>query len=241
MSEISDARWAQPLTRRTFAAGLVAAAGSLGLDVVDAIAADEPPARHTPTPQETLDLLLAGNRRFASGRARHPHQSVARRRALAAGQKPIAAVCSCIDSRVPPELVFDQGLGDLFAIRTAAQALSDVVIGSVEYGPAVLGTPLVVVLGHEGCGAIKAAIDSIRTGKPAPGHLPAVVAALRPAYEAALKEGGELVPTMTRAQTRLTVARLEADPVLTPHVDAGRLRIVGGYYHLGSGLVELLT
>ena len=193
-------------------------------------------------PQEALELLLAGNRRWVSGEVRHPHQSSHRRAIVAQGQRPLAAVFSCIDSRVPPELVFDRGLGDIFVIRTGAHAVDNVALGSVEFGPDELQTPLILVLGHERCGAITATINAIQQHHgQAPGHIQDLVNALRPAYELARRASGDLVDNMVRAQTRLTVARLKHDQVLAERLRAGALAIVGARYDLDTGRVDVIA
>jgi carbonic anhydrase len=150
-------------------------------------------------------------------------------------------VFSCIDSRVPPELVFDRGLGDIFVIRTGAQTVNDVTLGSVEFGPEETGTPLIIVLGHQRCGAVIAAIHAIQNHRHAPGHIQAVVDALKPAYNVAIHQSGDLVDNMVRAQTKLTVALLKSDPALAERVQAGELMIVGGRYSLETGRVEIIA
>jgi carbonic anhydrase len=139
-------------------------------------------------PRQALKLLIAGNRRWVTGRVTHPHQSIKRRLALGTKQHPFATIFSCIDSRVPPELVFDRGIGDLAVIGTGAQVLDEgVVFGSIEFSPDHLGTPLIMVMGHQRCGAVSAAIHTIQTGGTAPGHIQSIVDALRPAYDVAIK------------------------------------------------------
>jgi carbonic anhydrase len=239
----------RPLSRRRFArlAGLAAGAslgGGFPATVAPsaASAADvEPSAEPRPaSPREALAVLLAGNQRWASGRLRHPHQSIARRESVAAFQAPFAVVFCCIDSRVPPELVFDRGLGDLFVARTGAQCVDNVTLGSVEFGPAELNTGLIMVLGHERCGAVTTAIEAIQDhGGRAPGHVQAIVNALRPAYNAAIRQPGDPVDNVVRAQTRLTVAQLKADALLADRVRTGALLVVGGRYDLDSGRVDL--
>jgi carbonic anhydrase len=194
-------------------------------------------------PAEALKLLVEGNRRWVSGQLQHPNQTVARRLEVAPHQDPFALVFSCMDSRVPPEIVFDRGVGDLFVIRTGGQALDElVVLGSIEFGPVTYEScRLIMVLGHERCGAIIAAIESIRTGVPAPGHIAAVVDALRPAYDVAVQEPGDLVENMVRAQVRLTVAALKEDPLLAELIADDGLVIVGGRYGLESGQVEIIA
>jgi carbonic anhydrase len=223
-------------TRRSFVrtAGL---AGGLALVGTGSGAAVAHGAERAPADgRDALRLLMEGNRRWMRGGARHPNQSVRRRREVAAGQSPFAVVFSCIDSRVPPELVFDRGLGDLFAVRTGAQAVDDVALGSVEYGPAAAGTPLVFVLGHERCGAVHAAIDALEHhGGEAPGHLGAIVRALEPAYRAAQGRPGDLEDNMVRAQTQLTVAQLRQSSLLRDTL------VVGGRYDLDTGRVDLIA
>jgi carbonic anhydrase len=218
------------LTRRAF----VRAAGVAGLGLTGVVASPATtPAAPTTDP---LGQLLAGNRRWAAGRPRHPHTSVARRAQVARGQDPFAVVFTCIDSRVPPELVFDRGLGDLFVVRTGAHVVDDAVLGSLEFGPAELGTPLVFVLGHERCGAVIAAIEAFEHhGGRAPGHIQAVVDALEPAYRAAAGRPGDPVENTVRAQTQLTVARLRHDSLLQD------VQVVGGRYDLDTGRVELVA
>jgi carbonic anhydrase len=151
-------------------------------------------------------------------------------------------VLSCIDSRVPPELVFDTGLGDLYVMRTGGQTVGPVVTGSVEYGPITSGTPLIVVLGHQRCGAISAAYKSLREDKPLPGNLQAITQALRPAYELTQRESGaDPVETMTRAQVKLTADALRGNRDLAPLVGKGVLAVVSAYYSLDTGRVEVLN
>lgn len=226
------------------ATGGVASAVAASTAVAGSGAASASTVPRAPTdPQATLNALLTGNQRWVHGAAQHPNQSVQWRHEVAGHQAPPAVVVSCIDSRVPPELVFDVGLGDMFVIRTGAQTLDDgVVLGSIEFGPAMYPTArLILVLGHAGCGAISAAIQVIQDGGQAPGHIQAVVDALRPAYAVAVRQTGDLQDNMTRAQTRLTVERLQRDPLLREIIDAEGMLIVGGHYQLESGLVTIIA
>jgi carbonic anhydrase len=242
-----DLAMPRPLSRRHLIrlAGLAGGAGlatALAPTVPGAADADTFTEPIPANPREALALLLAGNSRWVSGQVRHPHQSLARRETVAASQSPFAVVFSCIDSRVPPELVFDRGLGDIFVVRTGGQSVDDVALGSVEFGPDELNTGLVVVLGHERCGAVTATIEAIQDhGGRAPGHIQAVVNALRPAYDVAVRRPGDLVDNMVRAQTTLTVAQLKADAPLADRIRAGALVIVGGRYDLDSGRVDLIA
>lgn len=201
------------------------------------------PGANRPDPREALRLLLEGNQRWVDGNLEHPHQSVQRRREVAAHQDPFALVFSCIDSRVPPEIIFDRGIGDLFVFRSGAEAMDNqVVLGSVEFGPnGYASSRLIFVLGHERCGAVIAAIDAIQSGQPAPGHIQAVVDALRPAYEIAVRLPGDLVENMVRAQVRLDVADLKSDPLIAGQIADHGLLVVGGRYDLTSGAVEIIA
>ncbi|MFE0460637.1 carbonic anhydrase [Kitasatospora sp. NPDC058965] len=194
----------------------------------------------TPGPDEALEWLAEGNERWVSGRLLHPHQTVARRMAVAAGQHPLATVFSCIDSRVPPEIVFDRGVGDLFVVRTAAQTNDGLIQGAVEYGAEEAVTPLVVVMGHQRCGAVTLAVDALNNGSEVPAHLVDVVEALTPAYRAARPLPGDQVENTVRAQIRLTADQLRRDPVLAPLVAEHTVRVVGAYYSLDTGCVEFM-
>ncbi len=160
---------------------------------------------------DPLEVLKAGNARFTSEQMT-PHQSPQRRQDLAGGQDPVAIVFSCIDSRVPPEIVFGQGLGDLFVVRTGAQDYDALIEGSIEYGAVTDHTPLIVVLGHQRCGAVTAAVKSLEQRTPAPAHLAEVVESLKPAYlqakQTPSKSLDDLISTTIRAQIRLTVTAL---------------------------------
>jgi carbonic anhydrase len=192
-------------------------------------------------PSAALERLKAGNVRYAAGESdRKPF--AASREALAAGQNPYAAILSCADSRVAPELAFDEGRGDLFVVRLAGNFVNPDGLASMEFAVAVLGTPLIVVLGHEGCGAVKAAIGVVTEDAKLPGHLPALVESIRPAVVEAQKESGDLLVNSTRDNVNLNVQKLvESTPILKEAVDAGKLQVVGAVYDLDSGEVEFLA
>lgn len=223
---------------------LVAACGGTGTAVqAGRILTTTPTAQATPaqlTAAQAWARLVEGNRRWVSGGLQHPDQNIVRRRELAFAQYPFAVVVSCIDSRVPPETVFDQGIGDLFVIRTGAQTIDRLITASIEYGPVENGTPLVVVLGHQRCGAVQATVDSIEKNEHLPGNLGAIVDAIRPAYEEAHGTGGDIVDQTVRSQILRTVAALEGDAVLAGHVRDNSLGIVGVYYNLDTGQVSVL-
>jgi carbonic anhydrase len=190
-----------------------------------------------PTADAVLAELKAGNQHHAAHQYTHPHQSAARQRELAQGQHPHAVILACADSRVAPEIVFDQGLGDLFTIRVAGNIAADAEIASIEYAAEHLHTPLVVVMGHQSCGAVAAAV----AGGEAPGHLPTLTEAIRPAVDKARGLPGDLAANATRINVEMVVARLRSSqPVLAELVASGKLRIVGAVYSLENGKVTWL-
>ena len=186
----------------------------------------------------SLEILLAGNARFAAGRPRHPDQSEARRKEIAGTQEPFAIVLTCADSRVSPEIYFDQGLGDLFVIRNAGNVLGDEVLGSMEYAVGHLHVPLILVVGHERCGAVSAAV----AGGHAEGHVSAIVEAIAPAVAASRGKDGDPVDNAVMAHAQLTAAALRASgPILSEAVKAGQVKVVAARYDLDSGRVTLLA
>ncbi|MFJ8633762.1 carbonic anhydrase [Streptomyces sp. NPDC093568] len=200
-----------------------------------------PTSRHRPgTPEEALRELSAGNRRWRTFRQRHPDESPAVRQSLTSGQHPFAVVLGCIDSRVPPELVFDQGLGDLLTVRSAGEVLDEAVLGSVAYGVLELDIPLVLVLGHQSCGAVKAAVAADESGEPLPAHIQYIADRIAPNIDRT-KEGDARVDSTIDANVRAVRAALAAEPDLAAKVAAGELAIVGARYELTSQLVHRLA
>ena len=223
------------LRRRALLAAGGAVAGSIALTATPATASGQPPE----TPRAALRALLDGNRRFIAGRARHPRQSPARIREVAGGQDPFAIVLGCADSRVAPEILFDQGIGDLFDNRVAGNLVDDLLLGSIEYAVEEFAPPLIVVLGHERCGAVSATLAAIRTGAEAPGHIAALVEALRPILTpyADAPDGVELG---VRANIRAQVAALvEQSAIVREAVEHGGTAVVGARYDLDTGLVTV--
>ncbi|MGK5678540.1 carbonic anhydrase [Actinoplanes sp. URMC 104] len=223
---------------------LAAGATALTATLVPA-AAQAAPARPEPEPPATYDAalreLLRGNRRFVTGRTRHPHQNVAAVHRLAAAQDPFAIVLGCADSRVASEILFDQGLGDVFDNRVAGNIVDDLLLGSIEYAVEEFEPPLLLVLGHERCGAVSATVNLIRSGGQAPGHIAAIVDALRPIVEPVLSQPGDAVENGVRANVRAQVAALTASsPIIREKVEAGRLGVAGARYDLDTGKVTLL-
>lgn len=187
--------------------------------------------------------LLDGNARFSSGQPEHPRQDAARRQEVASGQHPPAMVLSCSDSRVPVELLFDQGVGDLFGMRVAGNVLDDTVLGSIEYGAEHLGIPLLVVLGHSSCGAVAATAGAIRAGQDGEGYIAALVARIREAIADTLPQipEGASLRAAEVANVRHVVAQTSARSRIVREVAArGRLAVVGAYYDLADGRVSLL-
>ena len=188
------------------------------------------------TPEEALKRLLEGNKRMVSGLLQGPDRSQARRLEVAGGQKPFAVVVTCSDSRVPPELLFDQGYGDIFVVRTAGNVVDDVALGSIEYAIEHLGAKLVVVLGHSKCGAVKAVVD----GGALPGHLPAIAGMIQPAVEKSRGKPGELMANAVRMNVKMVAQRIiQATPEMTEKVEDCEIRVVGGYYDLETGKVQI--
>ncbi|MEH1014317.1 carbonic anhydrase [Micromonospora sp. CPCC 206060] len=192
------------------------------------------------SPQWALRRLLAGNRRFVRDRARHPRQSVGHLREVADGQHPSAVILGCADSRVAPEILFDQGIGDLFDNRVAGNVADDLLVGSIEYAVVECGSPLVVVLGHERCGAVTATIDAIRYGGHAPGRIGDIIEALRPVVEPVLDDPGDPVDNAVRANILAQTRALHRSAVLRDRIATGQLRLVPAHVDLDTGRVTLL-
>ncbi|MGC1213688.1 MAG: carbonic anhydrase, partial [Micromonospora sp.] len=194
------------------------------------------------TPEQALAELHAGNRRFVTGVPRHPNQDAGHRAAVADGQHPFAVIVGCSDSRLAAEIIFDRGLGDLFVVRTAGHTTGPEVLGSVEYAVTVLGTPLVVVLGHDSCGAVQAAREAATTGTPPAGHLGAVVDAVVPSLRRAAEQGVVEINDIVDIHIAHTVEALLANSdVLAEQVTAGRCGVVGMSYRLNAGEVRTVA
>ncbi|MNY15442.1 Carbonic anhydrase [compost metagenome] len=187
---------------------------------------------------EALTILMAGNQRYVAEAFRHSGHGAQRRGDIAKAQHPVALVLGCADSRVPPELVFDQGLGDLFTVRVVGHVADTSVLASIEYAVGHLDVPLVMVLGHERCGMVEATLK----GGQAEGHLHPMVEAIRPALASVDKRSGDVLDAAVRANVRYVVRQLEASkPLLAERIKAGKLKVVGARYDLDTGEVELLS
>ncbi|MGY4174906.1 carbonic anhydrase [Bradyrhizobium sp. USDA 4518] len=212
-----------------------------GDNIVDAKQAKAPPKPdNLLSPDLALKRLMDGNDRYVHGASRG-RDLKRERQLLVDGQNPYAAVLSCADSRVAPELAFDSGLGDLFVCRLAGNFANNETLASLEYAVAVLNTPLILVLGHDHCGAIEATIQSLDEGKPAPGHIASLVAALAPAVRESRQQTGDKSVDAIRQNVIDNVNKLKSSsPILSSAVEQNTLKIVGGLYRLETGSVDLL-
>lgn len=220
------------------------AAVAAGLVVVRGPAAQAAsPGADGPPADEVLKRLLEGNQRFVKGETTSPRRRPEDFRPLVEGQRPMAVIVGCADSRVSPELLFDQGVGDLFTVRVAGNVVSGAgppVKGSIEYGVAELGAPLIMVLGHSECGAVKAAIKHMDDKEPLPGAIGPLIKSIRPAVMKAKGRPGNLLDNAVRANVEIGVVVLRGlQPILAEAVKQGRVKVVGAVYDLRTGGVTL--
>jgi carbonic anhydrase len=191
--------------------------------------------------EAALKRLMEGNARYIASKAEHPDQTADRRIEVAKAQKPFAVILTCSDSRVAPELLFDQGLGDLFVLRTAGNVLADVVTGSIEYAVEELGVPLIMVLGHERCGAVSAAVDVVTKNAKLPGHIASLTTAIAPAVEKVKAMSGDILDNSVKQNAIMGAQSLQdAEPILAEAYHAKKIMVVAGRYDLEEGKVELL-
>ncbi len=230
-------------SRREFVRLTGLAAGVAGLSSgLTGEAAVQPPAARDPA--AVLARLLEGNQRFVEGKLTHPGRKPEDFAALAEGQAPLAAIVACADSRVAPELLFDQGVGDLFVVRVAGNIVSGAgpsVKGSIEFAVAELGVRLIMVLGHSACGAVKAAVAHIDANDVLPGSIRELVELIRPAAASVRGKSGDKLDNAIKANVALGVERLKGlDPILAEKARSRELKVVGAVYDLRAGLVTLL-
>ncbi|HEV3498680.1 MAG TPA: carbonic anhydrase [Bradyrhizobium sp.] len=200
-----------------------------------------PKPQNVVSPDASLELLTKGNKRYAERESRR-HDFKREREALVGGQNPYAGILSCADSRIAPEYAFDSGRGDLFVCRVAGNFANDDTIASMEYAVAMLGTPLIMVLGHDACGAVDATIKSLKDSTTLPGHLPSLVTSLTPAVKAASGSPGDVLDNAIRQNVIDNVAKLKsATPILNSAVEQRKLKIIGGIYRLKNGRVEIIS
>ncbi len=189
---------------------------------------------------QALQRLLEGNRRYVAYKSVDLNETETRRLEVAKGQSPFATIFGCVDSRVPPELIFDRGLGDLFVIRTAGQVIDKAVLGSLEFGVEELDIPLLLVLGHERCGAVKATVEALEQGTAVPAEIRFLVEGIKPAVERVKDQSGDLLDNAVRANVELVVGQLKKSSILADAMTQGRLKIVGARYDLDTGVVDVL-
>ncbi|MCI3927832.1 carbonic anhydrase [Streptomyces sp. AN091965] len=195
-----------------------------------------------PTPRDAFELLMAGNQRFVAGAPEHPNQDATRRTEVAPSQQPFAVLFGCSDSRLAAEIIFDRGLGDLFVVRTAGHVAGTEVLGSIEFGVSVLNAPLVVVLGHDSCGAVAAACSALENGQTPGGFVRDVVERVTPSVLAARAAGRDQAEEILAEHIEHTVdLLLERSRVLAERVATGRLGVVGLSYRLADGSAQLVA
>jgi carbonic anhydrase len=232
-------------SRRAFilaaaASALLSASGAAGARETDKQAKAPPKPQNVLSSDAALERLRDGNARYVAGVSLR-HDFKHEREALAGGQNPYAAILSCADSRIAPEYAFDSGRGDLFVCRVAGNFANEETIASLEYSVAVLGVPLMLVLGHDSCGAVDAAIKSLKDGTTLPGHLPSLVAGIAPAVKAVSQQAGDTLAKAIRQNVIDTVAKLSsATPILSAAVEQKKLKVVGGVYRLRDGKVDMI-
>jgi carbonic anhydrase len=189
------------------------------------------------TPERALQQLMEGNQRFVNGKRQNPHQDMARLAEIAKTQKPFGAILSCADSRVPSEIIFDQGFGDLFICRVAGNIATPEEIGSLEFGTLVLGAKVIMVMGHKRCGAVDATIK----GAQVPGQIASLLEAIKPAVKNSESQTGDRLENATKANVLFQIEKLKASPVLSGLIKEEKLKIVGGYYDLDTGAVNRVS
>jgi carbonic anhydrase len=232
------------MQRNRLSAGVIFLSVSIPLTPFMASHAAPPAQSKKVTADDALKQLMEGNARFAKGDAIHPRRTPADFRAVSESQSPIAIVVACADSRVSPELLFDAGVGELFVIRVAGNVVDRAgvtVKGSIEYAIAELNAPLIVVLGHTNCGAVKAAVQHIDQKDSLPGAINGLVELIKPAVSKVQGQPGDVYDRVTRENVNAGVDKLKnLDPIIAPRVKTGGVKVVGGVYDLQTGTVKLL-
>ncbi|MEG4504726.1 carbonic anhydrase [Microcoleus sp. F6_B4] len=218
-------------------------AGAIGTGILAAragadLAAPEPAiAQNDLTPDAALKQLMDGNQRFVDKKRQSPHQDLPRLLEVALAQKPFAAILGCADSRFPSEIIFDQGLGDLFVCRVAGNIVTSEEMGSLEFGTLVLGAKVLVVVGHKRCGAVDATIK----GAQVPGQIGSLLDAIKPAVESSKDQAGDRLENASKANVMWQANKLKASPVISKLIEENKLKVVGGYYDLDTGRVTILS
>lgn len=218
-------------------------AGAIGTGVVTAglgskvVAQEKVVINEYITPDEALQQLIEGNQRFVARKRTNPHQDIVRLTEVAKGQNPFAAILGCADSRVPAEIVFDQGLGDLFVCRVAGNVATPEEIGSLEFGSLVLGSKIIMVLGHKRCGAVDATIK----GAQVPGQIGSLLEAIKPAAEKTKDRTSDRLEETCKANIMMQAEKLKSSPVISQLIKENKLKVVGGYYDLDTGKVTMVS
>jgi len=194
-------------------------------------------ANNNITPDAALKLLMDGNKRFTSGKNSRPNQSLANLRAVSKSQKPFAAILGCADSRVPSEIIFDRGFGDLFICRVAGNVVTAEETGSLEFGTLVLGAKVLLVMGHKKCGAVDAAIK----GAQVPGQIASLLDAIKPGIAKLDSKKADQLEAGVKANVVYQVQKIQESPVISKLVADGQLKVVGGYFDFDSGKISLLS
>jgi carbonic anhydrase len=220
----------------TGAVGLTATASSLLWQVQQAHAAEASSEPSAISPNAALKKLMQGNQRFVQNQPQYPDQSKARLLEVAQSQHPFATILSCADSRVPAEIIFDQGIGNIFDVRIAGNIATSEALGSIEYAVVLLNTPLLMVLGHERCGAVTAAVKN----EALPGEIGSFVKAILPAVDRVKGKPGDAVDNAVTANVRYQIEQLQRSSLLTERLKSGQLKIVGGRYDLDTGTVTMI-
>ncbi len=198
---------------------------------------DRAVAQNDMSPDQALQRLMDGNKRFIKGKRENPHQNMSRLAEVAKSQKPFASILSCADSRVPSEIIFDQGFGDLFVCRVAGNIATHEEIGSLEFGTLVLGSKVIMVMGHERCGAVDATIK----GAQVPGQIASLIDAIKPAVEKSANQVGDKLENAIKSNVLYQIEKLKASPVISQLIKEEKLKVVGGYYDLDTGTVTLVS
>jgi carbonic anhydrase len=218
-------------------------AGAIGTGILaarvgaDVVAPEPAIAQNDLTPDAALKKLMDGNKRFLDKKRQSPNQDFGRLSEVAAAQTPFAAILGCADSRFPSEIIFDQGLGDLFVCRVAGNVATAEEIGSLEFGTLVLGAKVLVVIGHKRCGAVEATIK----GGQVPGQIGSLLEAIKPAVESSKNQPGDRQENACKANIILQTRKLKASPVISQLIQDKKLKVVGGYYDLDTGAVNILV
>ncbi|MEH1842591.1 MAG: carbonic anhydrase [Nostoc sp.] len=222
----------------TGAFGMILSASDLFWQVKQAKAAEIPSTSpESLSPDAALQKLIEGNQRFVDHQPQYPDQSALRLQEVAQAQHPFATILSCADSRVPAEIVFDQGIGDIFDVRIAGNIATHEAIGSIEYAVVLLGSPLLMVMGHERCGAVTAAVQN----ESLLGDISTFVKAIKPAVKKVKDQSGDAVENAVVANVQYQIEQLKHSKLLTEQVESGKLKIVGGRYDLDTGRVSIIT